>query len=103
MPLRSKIYFLNNYMTYNEKKFLYDNIMKEVSKIVKKHLNESIFDCGLDIVVIARSGAKGKTCQEIESALLHLMRKHHVAGKNNGEYLSAEMFLHFFCNLQIKV
>jgi hypothetical protein len=31
-------------MTYNEKKFLYDNIMKEVSKIVKKHLNESIFD-----------------------------------------------------------
>lgn len=61
-------------------------VRHRITRLIREsyRLNESIFDCGLDIVVIARSGAKGKTCQEIESALLHLMRKHHVAGKNNG-------------------
>ena len=61
-------------------------VRHRITRLIREsyRLNESIFDCGLDIVVIARSGAKGKTCQEMESALLHLMRKHHVAGKNNG-------------------
>ena len=42
---------------------------------------------GLDIVVIARASAKGKSYQEIESALLHLAGKHHITGeKKNEEY-----------------
>ena len=31
-------------MTYNEKKFLYENIMKDVAKIVKHKLNESYYN-----------------------------------------------------------
>ena len=39
-------------------------------------LNEELFPCGKDIVVIARVAAKGRSCREIESALLHLGRLH---------------------------
>lgn len=41
-------------------------------------LQEDRFRCGLDIVVIARTGAKGKNYHEIESAMLHLGRLHEV-------------------------
>ena len=41
-------------------------------------LNEELFPCGKDIVVIARAAAKGKGCREIESALLHLGRLHRM-------------------------
>ena len=37
-------------------------------------LNEELFPCGKDIVVIARVAAQGRSCREIESALLHLGR-----------------------------
>lgn len=47
-------------------------------------LNEEIFSCGYDIVVIARAGAKGKTYQEIESALLHLGRLRRIANRQMG-------------------
>ena len=39
-------------------------------------LNEELFPYGKDIVVIARVAAKGRSCREIESALLHLGRLH---------------------------
>ena len=41
-------------------------------------LQEDRFRCGLDIVVIARIGAKGRTYKDIESALLHLGRLHEI-------------------------
>ncbi|MDD3139781.1 MAG: ribonuclease P protein component [Lachnospiraceae bacterium] len=41
-------------------------------------LQEEHFQCGLDIVFIARAGAKGKSYNNIESALLHLGRLHHI-------------------------
>ena len=41
--VKIKNVFLNNYMTYNEKKSLYENIMKEVAKTVKKRINESFY------------------------------------------------------------
>lgn len=37
-------------------------------------LNEELFPVGKDIVVIARTAAKGRSFGEIESALLHLGR-----------------------------
>ena len=39
---------------------------------------EDIFNSGLDMVVIARRSAEGKTFQEIESALLHLGKLHGI-------------------------
>ncbi len=41
-------------------------------------LNENKFDDGLDLIVIARPGAKGKDFFTIESALLHLAGKQHI-------------------------
>ena len=41
-------------------------------------LQEDRFRCGIDIVVIARIGAKGRTYKDIESALLHLGRIHEI-------------------------
>jgi len=41
-------------------------------------LQEDIFNSGLDMVVIARRSAEGKTFQEIESALLHLGKLHGI-------------------------
>lgn len=41
-------------------------------------LQEDRYRCGLDIVVIARTGAKGKNYYEIESAMLHLGSLHEI-------------------------
>lgn len=41
-------------------------------------LQEDRFRCGIDIVVIARIGARGRTYKDIESALLHLGRLHEI-------------------------
>ena len=41
-------------------------------------LQEDRFRCGIDIVVIARIGAKDRTYKDIESALLHLGRLHAI-------------------------
>ena len=41
-------------------------------------LQEASYRCGLDIVVIARTGAKGKSYCEIESAMLHLGSLHEI-------------------------
>jgi KaiC/GvpD/RAD55 family RecA-like ATPase len=38
--VKIKNVFLNNYMTYDEKKSLYESIMKEVAKTVKRRINE---------------------------------------------------------------
>ena len=45
-------------------------------------LNEEMFHSGWDIVVIARNTAKDKSYQEIESALLHLGKLHHILSEN---------------------
>jgi len=37
-----------------------------------------MFNSGLDIVVIARVGARGKNYQDINSALLHLAKMHKI-------------------------
>lgn len=41
-------------------------------------LSEEHFQCGRDIVVIARAGAKEKKYREIESALIHLGKLHDI-------------------------
>jgi len=65
------------------------SVSKKVGNSVYRHyfkrcvkesyrLHEEMFNSGLDIVVLARSSAKGIKYADIESALLHLMRIHKV-------------------------
>ena len=41
-------------------------------------LHEEQFQCGYDVVIIARTSAKDRTYHEIESALIHLGKLHNI-------------------------
>jgi len=83
--------YLIMYMKRNE--FSYNRIgisvSKKVGNSVVRHritrliresyrLSEDSISSGLDIIVVARVGAKGKDYREIESALLHLIKLHKI-------------------------
>lgn len=55
-------------------------IRHRLTRLIREsyRLREERFQIGLDIVVIARDAAKGKTFQEIDSAVLHLANLHHI-------------------------
>ncbi|MFG6330745.1 MAG: ribonuclease P protein component [Lachnospiraceae bacterium] len=55
-------------------------VRHRITRLVREsyRLREELFNSGLDMVVIARKSAKDKTCQEIESALLHLGKLHGI-------------------------
>ena len=55
-------------------------VRHRITRLVREsyRLNEALFERGLDIVVVARPGAKGRNYFEIESALLHLGRIHKI-------------------------
>lgn len=65
-------------------------VRHRVTRLIREsyRLNEILFKRGLDIVVIARPSAKERSFQEIESAVLHLARKHHLEGNNNDKEVS---------------
>ena len=79
------LYVLENNL---EKNRLGISVSKKVGNSVVRHhlsrliresyrLNEQLFDCGLDIVVIARVKAKKASYHEIEKSLLHLANLHY--------------------------
>lgn len=55
-------------------------VRHRVTRLIREsyRLQESNFQKGYDIVVIARNSANGRSYQEIESALTHLGRLHHI-------------------------
>jgi len=56
-------------------------VRHRVTRLVREsyRLHENIFNSGLDIVVIARNAASSLSYWEIESALLHLAKLHHIS------------------------
>ena len=80
------MYVLNN---EEKKNRLGISVSKKVGNSVVRHrltrlvresyrLQESRFQKGLDIEVICRASAKGKTYEELESALIHLGKLHNI-------------------------
>ena len=55
-------------------------VRHRITRLIREsyRLNEERFDRGLDMIVIARPGAKERTFLEIESALLHLCGKQKI-------------------------
>lgn len=55
-------------------------VRHRLTRLVREsyRLQEDRYSCGLDIVVIARMGAKGRNYQDIESAMIHLGHLHEI-------------------------
>ena len=84
------LYYRENELEVNR---LGIQVSKKVGNSVVRHrltrliresfrLNEKSFKHGLDLVVIARGDAKGKTYKEIEDALLHLGKQSRILSEN---------------------
>ena len=55
-------------------------VRHRVKRLIKEsyRLHENIFNSGLDIVIVGRPGAAAVGYEEVESALLHLGKLHHI-------------------------
>ena len=55
-------------------------VRHRIKRLIKEsyRLHEEMFNSGLDIVVIARSGAADLGFKNVESALLHLLKLHKI-------------------------
>lgn len=55
-------------------------VRHRVTRLVREsyRLHEAVFNSGLDIVIVARASAASVDYEEIESALLHLGKLHHI-------------------------
>lgn len=59
-------------------------VRHRVTRLVREsyRLHEEIFNSGLDIVIVARQSAAAVGYYEVESALLHLGKLHHIIVKS---------------------
>jgi len=60
-------------------------VRHRITRLIREsyRLHEQMFNSGLDMVVVARSRAKGADYHRIEGALLHLAGKAGIYGKKN--------------------
>ena len=67
-------------------------VRHRITRLIREsyRLNENKFDDGLDIVVVARPGAKEMSFFTIESALLHLGRLHRIVKEAGGKEVKKE-------------
>lgn len=67
-------------------------VRHRITRLIREsyRLNENLFVRGLDIVVIARPGAKEKSFFDIESALLHLGKLHNIRKKPDEKEVEKE-------------
>ena len=67
-------------------------VRHRITRLIREsyRLNEQKFVGGLDIVVIARPGAKERSFFEIESALLHLGRLHSILKEEDKKEVKKE-------------
>jgi len=80
------MYMKRNEFSYNRigisvsKKVGNSVIRHRITRLIREsyRLSEDSILSGLDIIVVARVGAKGKDYREIESALLHLIKLHKI-------------------------
>ena len=80
------MYMLENNMGKNRigisvsKKVGNSVVRHRITRLVREsyRLHENIFNSGLDIVIVARKSTLGVGYAEIESALLHLGKLHHI-------------------------
>lgn len=58
-------------------------VRHRVTRLIREsiRLNLNLFEKGYDIVFVARKTAKGRKYSEIESAVLHLGKLHHIIKK----------------------
>lgn len=63
-------------------------VRHRITRLIREsyRLSRDSILAGHDIIIVARTDAKGKSFSEIESALLHLIRLHKI-GKNSNEYI----------------
>lgn len=71
----------NNYLGISVSKKVGNSIVRHrITRLIREsyRLHKEEFQSGYHIVIIARTGAKGKAYQEIESAVIHLGKLHHI-------------------------
>lgn len=90
-------------MTYNEKKSLYESIMKDVAKTVKRRLNEDLSDVESELKELVSSKKKGEPFYNNKSypvlttyCLLQLLKQ---LPKNEEVEKYKERFIHLIGNI----
>ena len=80
------LFYRENDLSYNRTAFLASKklgnsiVRYRLTRLIREsyRLQEERFRCGLDIIVIARIGAKGKNYKDIVGAMLHLGHLHEI-------------------------
>ena len=83
-------------------------VRHRITRLVREsyRLHESVFNSGLDMVIIARPAAASIGYEEAESALLHLAKLHHQIKNNNyqdkkkyvyGRFIRLNVTIHAAC------
>jgi len=74
------MYVLENGTSQNRLGISVSKVRHRLTRLIREsyRLQEERFRCGLDIIVIARIGAKGKDYKDIVGAMLHLGHLHKI-------------------------